>query len=188
MTLESKLDALKADFEAGKPPHNVPHLAIEVMHQATAELLASGLVDKTPAFMLPDPNCVEVSLVNLLRKSPLVVSFYRRVWFPYWNMDLQAFEAELPQIIAFGASLVAVSPQTAARSRKSTWQNNQTFSVLNDVNNAVAATFGVRYEIPPYLIDLYKPLRNDLPGFNGEGSWSLPLLGRFEIAIDSHCL
>jgi hypothetical protein len=69
MTLESKLDALKADFEAGKRPYKVPHFAIEVMHQATAKLLASGLVDKAPAFTLPDPNCVEISLVNLLRKS-----------------------------------------------------------------------------------------------------------------------
>ena len=26
MTLQSKLDAFKADFEAGKPPYNVPAL------------------------------------------------------------------------------------------------------------------------------------------------------------------
>lgn len=69
MTLESKLDALKADFEVGKRPYDVPHLAIEVMHQATAELLASGLVRKAPAFTLPDPNCVEVDLDTLIRVS-----------------------------------------------------------------------------------------------------------------------
>ena len=42
MTLQSRLDAFKADFEAGKPPNNVPYSVIETMHGATAELIASG--------------------------------------------------------------------------------------------------------------------------------------------------
>ncbi|KXV51013.1 alkyl hydroperoxide reductase, partial [Gluconobacter japonicus] len=41
MSLQAKLDAFKADFEAGKPPYNVPASVIEVMHRATAELIAS---------------------------------------------------------------------------------------------------------------------------------------------------
>jgi len=42
MSLQAKLDAFKADFEAGKPPYNVPPSVIQVMHRATAELIASG--------------------------------------------------------------------------------------------------------------------------------------------------
>ncbi len=42
MTLQSKLDAFKADFEAGKPPYNVPPSVIRTMHRATAELIATG--------------------------------------------------------------------------------------------------------------------------------------------------
>jgi len=42
MTLQAKLDAFKADFEAGKPPYNVPLSVIETMHRATDELIASG--------------------------------------------------------------------------------------------------------------------------------------------------
>src|SRR4029078_7849690 len=42
MTLQAKLDAFKADFEAGNPPYNVPPSVIETMHRATDELIASG--------------------------------------------------------------------------------------------------------------------------------------------------
>jgi hypothetical protein len=41
MSLQAKLDAFKADFEAGKPPYNVPRSVIETMHRATAELIES---------------------------------------------------------------------------------------------------------------------------------------------------
>jgi hypothetical protein len=42
MSLQARLDAFKADFEAGKPPYNVPPSVIEIMHRATAELIASA--------------------------------------------------------------------------------------------------------------------------------------------------
>ena len=59
-----------------------------------------------------------VGLRDLLAKGPLVVSFYRGVWCPYCNLELQALQEALPEIVARGASLVAISPQTAPNSRK----------------------------------------------------------------------
>jgi AhpD family alkylhydroperoxidase len=191
MTLKAKLDAFKADFEAGKPPYNVPHSVIETMHRATAELRASGLADgalkvggRAPAFTLSDADGNPVSSAELLKQGPLVVSFYRGVWCPYCNLDLQALQAELPQLKALGANLVAISPQTASNSRKAMRQNELSFPVLNDSGNDVAAAFGIRYQMPDYLIELYKSLKNDLPSFNGDDSWTLPLPGRFVIDTD----
>jgi hypothetical protein len=46
MTLQSKLDAFMADFEAGRPPYSVANSVIETMHRATAELIASGAAQK----------------------------------------------------------------------------------------------------------------------------------------------
>ncbi|MRX08899.1 redoxin domain-containing protein [Pseudoduganella sp. FT25W] len=195
MTLKAKLDAFKADFEAGKPPYNVPYSVIETMHRATAELRASGLADgalkvgdRAPAFTLSDADGNPVSSAELLKQGPLVVSFYRGVWCPYCNLDLQALQAELPQMKALGANLVAISPQTASNSRKSMRQNDLSFPVLNDAGNEVAAAFGIRYQMPDYLIELYKSLKNDLPGFNGDDSWTLPLPGRFVIDTDGTIL
>ena len=195
MTLQAKLDAFKADFEAGKPPYSVPRAVIEIMHRATDELIASGAAeralkvgDKAPAFTLKDPDGTEVSSTALLRHGPLVVSFYRGVWWPYCNMELQALQAALPEFQRQGASLVAISPQTAPNSRKSVRQNGLGFPILSDTHNDVATAFGLRFALPDYLVELYKNLKNDLPNFNGDDSWTLPMPGRFVIGQDGTIL
>jgi len=191
MSLQDKLDAFKADFEAGKPPYNVPRSIIEIMHRATDELIASGAAqkalkagDKAPAFTLNDPDGKPVSSADLLRQGPLVLTFYRGVWCPYCNMELQALQAALPDILAAGARLVAISPQVAANSRKSVRQNALEFPILSDARNDVAAAFGLRFELQDYLVDLYKSLNNDLPAFNGDPNWTLPMPARYVIAQD----
>lgn len=191
MTLQAKLDAFKADFEAGKPPYSVPRSVIEVMHRATAELIASGSAAralragaKAPAFTLKDPDGNPVSSRDLLARGPLVVSFYRGVWCPYCNMELQALQAAMPEFQRLGASLVAISPQTPVNSRKSMRQNDLSFPILSDTHNEVAAAFGLRFALPDYLVELYKTLKNDLPTFNGDPNWTLPMPARFVIGQD----
>src|ERR1700735_2911721 len=181
MTLQAKLDAFKADFEAGKPPYNVPHSVIETMHRATAELTATGLAgrakkvgDIAPAFLLKDPEGNIVSCKELLAKGPLIVTFYRGVWCPYCNMELQALQAALPEFEKLGASLVAISPQTAPNSRKSTRDNNLTYPILSDVKGQIGEAFGLKFALPDYLVDLYKNFGNDLPTFNDDPAWTLP--------------
>ena len=195
MSLQDKLDAFKADFEAGKPPYNVPRSVIETMHRATADLIASGAAqralkagDQAPAFTLNDPDGHPVSSLDLLRQGPLVLTFYRGVWCPYCNMDLQALQATLPELRAAGASLVAISPQVPANSRKSVRQNVLTFPILSDAHNDVAAAFGLRFEPQDYLVELYKSLKNDLPAFNGDPSWTLPMPARYVISPDGTIL
>lgn len=191
MSLQTRLDAFKADFEAGNPPYNVPRSVIDIMHRATAELRASGLAEQAlrvgqvaPAFTLGDPNGAAVSSAALLAEGPLVLSFYRGVWCPYCNMELQALQEALPDIRAAGAQLVAISPQNAANSRKSVRQNALDFPILADPGNATAAAFGLRFALPDYLVALYQSLKNDLPGFNGDDSWTLPMPARFVIGQD----
>lgn len=191
MSLQDRLDAFKADFQAGKPPYNVPPSVIETMHRATSELIASGAAqkalkagDKAPAFTLNDPDGKPMSSADLLRQGPLVVTFYRGVWCPYCNMELQALQAALPEIRDAGARVVAISPQVAANSRKSVRQNALEFPILSDVHNDVAAAFGLRFALQGYLIELYKSLKNDLPAFNADPSWTLPMPARYVIAQD----
>src|SRR5258708_23409194 len=109
MSLQAKLDAFKTDFEAGKPPYRVPRSVIETMHRATAELIASGAAqrakkagDVAPSFSLKDPEGNIVSSDELLKKGPLVVSFYRGAWCPYCNMELQALEAANQTFVNIG--------------------------------------------------------------------------------------
>ena len=195
MSLQDKLDAFKADFKGGKAPFFAPPEIHPVMERATAELIASGQAeralragDKAPVFTLNDPNGTPVSSEELLAKGPLVISFYRGVWCPYCNMELQALQEALPSFEALGASLVAISPQNAVNSRKSVRQNQLGFPILSDTHNDVAAAFGLRFALPDYLVELYKQLKNDLPAFNGDPSWTLPMPARYVIGQDGTVL
>ncbi|MDR5784506.1 peroxiredoxin-like family protein [Caballeronia sp. LZ065] len=191
MSLQDKLDAFRADFKAGKPPFNAPAEIHPVMERATAELIASGQAgraikagDRAPHFNLKDQDGNDVSSAALLVKGPMVVTFYRGVWCPYCNIELQAINEVLPQIQAYGANVVAISPQTPVNSRKSVRTNELGFPVLSDVNGQTGMDFGLRFALPDYLVDLYKNLKNDLPAFNNDPSWTLPMPARYVIGQD----
>jgi peroxiredoxin len=191
MSLQDKLDAFWADFKAGKPPFNAPPAIHPVMERATAELIASGQAaraikagDRAPHFNLKDQDGNDVSSAALLVKGPLVVTFYRGVWCPYCNIELQAINEVLPQIQTYGANVVAISPQTPVNSRKSVRTNELGFPVLSDVNGQTGAEFGLRFTLPDYLVELYRNLKNDLPTFNNDPSWTLPMPARYVIGQD----
>ncbi len=56
-----------------------------------------------------------------------------------------------------------------------------TFPLLSDPGNLVAAMFGLRFALPEYLQEVYRGFGLDLPRYNGDDSWTLPLPARFII-------
>lgn len=82
MSLQDVLDAMRTKFESKLSPE-----IVDTMHQATDELLQSGIMDRVlkvgnpaPQFSLPDHNGAMVDSADLLGKGPLAVSFYRGTW------------------------------------------------------------------------------------------------------------
>jgi peroxiredoxin len=191
MTLQDRLDAFKADFISGKLGFKPTPERLAAMRRATDELIASGQAqrakkagDTAPDFTLNDPEGKPVSSRELLARGPLVLSFYRGVWCPYCNLELQALQAALSDITARGANLVAISPQTAANSRKSQRDNKLAFPILSDVRSEVANAFGIRFKLPDYLAEFYKERGNNLPVINDDPSWVLPMPARYVIGTD----
>jgi peroxiredoxin len=187
-SLQARLDALRADLEAGKPPYNVPISVVEAMHRATAELKASGQVeramkvgDTAPAFRLKDSEGHVVSSSELLETGPLIVSFYRGVWCPYCNIELQALQGALPEYRKFGANMVAISPQTQPNSRRSVRENGLTYPILADARGETGAAFGLKFKLPGYLAELYDRAKINLPSFNDDPEWTLPMPARYLI-------
>ena len=185
MKLQERLDAFTADLVAsGKIPQPLVAQLIEGIQAQVASGQADRALkagDDAPPFTLLDENGASVSSARLLAKGPLVVSFYRGVWCPYCNIELQALEEVRSEIEARGASLVAVSMQNAANSRKSARENKLGFPILIDAGGKVADAFGLRYTLTPKTVELYRTLGNDLEAINGEASWSLPMPARYVI-------
>jgi len=82
MSLQAKLRAYKKGMMKQTPPE-----ALEIMNRATEDLKQSGIMenvikegDQAPNFVLPNTDNREISLISLIERGPLVVSFYRGKW------------------------------------------------------------------------------------------------------------
>ena len=133
-----------------------------------------------PDFTLPNVDGRPVTLYALLAQGPVVLTFYRGEWCPYCNLQLRAYQAGLPQIRELGARLVAVSPQTPDNSLTTAEKKGLTFPVLSDAGNAVARRYGLVFSLSQTL----RAVSADLPAYNGDDSWELPMPGTFVIAPD----
>lgn len=159
-----------------------------VFDEASAKLKNSGLENHAlkagaivPDFSLPDQNGKAVTLKDLLSRGPVVISFYRGGWCPYCNLELRALQSKLGDIKAAGASLVAISPQTPDDSLDTQQKNALAFDVLSDANNDLARKFGLVFELPDGLAQVYLGMGLDLAKKNGTTKWELPVPATYVI-------
>lgn len=97
---------------------------------------------------------------------------------------MRAYQKRLPEIHTLGAALVAISPQLPDKSLSTAEKDELKFDVLSDVGNNVARQFGLVFALVDILRPLYKQIGADLPAYNGDESWELPMPGTFVIARD----
>ena len=187
MTLQDKLDAFKADFEANVAPAE----AVQAFHRSNRELIDAGRAERalragdvSPAFSLRNAEGSTVTSDALLARGPLVLSFYRGVWCPYCNLELKALEDVRAKIEARGASLVAVSLQNAASSRKSKRDNGLSFPILTDAGGELSRRFGLLWQLPEYLVKVFQSFKVELPALHDEDAWRLPMPARYVIDRD----
>lgn len=138
-----------------------------------------------PGFTLPDASGQPQSLASLLQSGPVVLTFYRGNWCPYCSVQLRAYQQVLPELARFGATLVAVSPQTPELSSLTASEKELTFPVLSDVGNVVARHYGLAYGVGPEVGSALRSVGIDLATFNGTPDDELPLTATFLIDTDS---
>ena len=81
----------------------------------------------------------------------------------------------------YGVTLIAITPQLSERSRSQIEKQRITFDLLSDLGNDYAAKLGLRFKLPDDLKEVYLAFGIDLATHNSEGSWTLPMPGRFVV-------
>lgn len=82
------------------------------------------------------------------------------------------------EIESLGASLIVVSPQLPAFTSKGAEAQKLNFPILTDHDNRVGDSLGLAFRLPDDLIEVYRKIGVDLPRFNGDESWRLPIPAR----------
>jgi peroxiredoxin len=147
---------------------------VELLHQGVpADSIKAG--DELKSFTLSDANGTPVSLDQLVERGPAVIVFYRGGWCPYCNLALRTYQQELlPQLDAFGARLVAISPQSPDESLSTAEKAALEFTVLSDPGARLADRIGIAFEQADDVLAAQRELGLDLTKVNAEGAVRLP--------------
>ena len=179
-----------AEYDAAKAKR-VPPEVLQTMADATCQLEGLGIVDRSlkagdriPDFSLPNHLGQERRIGELLADSVLVLNFYRGGWCPYCNMELHALQQALADIRASGADLVAISPELPDKAMDTQARHALEFEVLSDVGNHVSEAFGLTFELPEQLRPIYTSIGIDVPAFNGDDSFVLPVPASYVVDSD----
>lgn len=80
-----------------------------------------------------------------------------------------------------GATLVTITPQLGEFSKRLIAERNLNYDMLSDTNNNYADKLGLKFELPPKIIEIYSANAIDIPKANGNDSWALPVPGRMVV-------
>ncbi len=171
----------------------MPRSVIDTMNKATAELesdrgrlsVAKTIGDTAPVFTLKDPDGHDVSSIELLSKRAADRQLLSRRMVPVLQYDLQASSSRrrcrnsrsfwCEHCCDFSADR-AEQPQVDTR--------EQAFLIPIWTRRDLSAKHSVSSSsCPTHLVDLYKSLKNDLPSFNDDAEWTLPMPARYVIAL-----
>jgi peroxiredoxin len=181
----------RREYEAGQPSGGLSADDRAIMQQAAenlrAEMPSPGLRvgQLAPDFSLPNALGREVRLSDALARGPFVLTFYRGAWCPYCNLELHTLQSALPELREHGARLIAITPQKPDWSRRQIEKEDFGFQILSDLDSSVSTAYGLHFEVPPELTELYKEKFGlDLADYNGDGRYELPVPGTFVIDGD----
>jgi len=177
LTIREQSDQLKAAAAERLPPE-----VLDVFDRSIQNFLDQGIPtnsvkvgDVLERFTLEDATGNPVSLDQLVESGPAVVVFYRGGWCPYCNLALRTYQQELlPQLNAFGARLVAISPQSPDESLSTQEKAALEFTVLSDPGARLADQIGIAFDQADEVLAAQHNLGLDLTKVNAEGAVRLP--------------
>jgi peroxiredoxin len=140
--------------------------------------------ESMPNFDLPDENGRLVSLSNLLKSSPLVISINRGHWCPYCKLELRSLAAINPDIERLGARTVSIMPDSARFTGPYVETNKLPFPVLSDIDLGYSLSLGLIFWVGPAVEDLYRRVGVELEKYQGNSGYFLPMAAKFIVGCD----
>jgi peroxiredoxin len=136
-----------------------------------------------PPFHLPDENGHIVSLDRLLAKGPVAVTFHRGHWCPYCRININALAHTQEKIASEGGQIVAIMPDRQQFVSELKSAAKVPFPILTDMDNGYALSLNLAIWLGAEIQKMLAGLR-DLPSFQGNNSWILPIPATFIVAKD----
>ena len=140
--------------------------------------------DPMPPFALSDENGQMVSLAELIERGPAVVTFHRGHWCPYCRISINTLARAQSRMDALGARMVAIVPEKAPFAAEMKFDSNVRFPILSDMDNGYALSLNLAIWIGGEMREMMVKLKQDLPRYQGNDSWMLPIPATFVVSPD----
>jgi peroxiredoxin len=137
-----------------------------------------------PSFTLPDESGQLVSLDSLLAVGPVAVTFHRGHWCPYCRISTRALSEAQDKIKQEGASIVAIMPDREQFAAAFKSDGDLHYPVLTDMDNGYALSLNLAFWVGAELEGLMAKGGRDLPRYQGNEAWFLPIPATFVLASD----
>ncbi|HAS41601.1 MAG TPA: alkyl hydroperoxide reductase [Microscillaceae bacterium] len=184
MTLQEELQAMREKASSGDF-FQIHETVIEDLRKTDKLANVPVIGSVAPPFNLPDEENHLVSSTFLLKKGPLIISFFRGDWCAFCNLELRALQRSLAEFQKFGASLVGISPQAVSYSHMMADRRNVQYQVLSDSGNKIADSYGLMFTMPNELQNAYKAFGIDIAQINNNpSSAEVPVPATFVVNTD----
>ncbi len=153
------------------------------LRQYGAGEAAPRVGDSMPSFVLPDESAQMVSLDELLDRGPVAVTFHRGHWCPYCRININALVEAYRELPASGGEIVAIMPDRQKFVVELKSQSQVPFPILTDRDNGYAMSLNLTVWVGAEIQKMMEG-RLDLPAFQGNSSWMLPIPATFVVGRD----
>lgn len=183
--LQARLDAANDAVDRLSPDFSA------VVERMIARLEAAGTAQNAPKpgepmpdFLLPDERGKLVSLGDLIADGPLALAFHRGHWCPYCRINADGLARLAPEIERRGGRVAAITPEKGRYAAELKADAKAPFPILADIDNGYAMELGLLFWVGEEKRAALVHAECDLPRFQGNATWMLPVPATFVIGRD----
>ena len=107
MSLRDALAALYSAYDATQLAERHAAAAKLISEEQRRRVRRAG--DHIPPFDIHDPDQGHIYSIDVMKKGPLIATFYRGLWCSYCQRDLLGVEKLMPDIQKVGATVIAIT-------------------------------------------------------------------------------
>lgn len=167
-----------------------PHFASAVdrlvarLSQSNVGATAPAPGEPMPPFVMPDEQGNLVSLESLIANGPVAIAFNRGHWCPYCRLNTSALGEVHEKVMAAGAQIVAIMPDRQKFTTLLKGDAKAPFPILTDMDNGYAMALNLVMWVGLEMQALMPKAGVDLPVYQGNESWMLPIPATFVVGTD----
>ncbi len=145
---------------------------------------APAVGDRMPDFMLPGRDGEIISLQDVTRRGPAVISFNRGHWCSFCKIELRTIAEHYDEIVGAGGEMVSIIPEKQEFINPLRTLTLDKFQILTDIDNGYALSLGLVMWIGEHLKALMKGRGYHLETYHGNDGWFIPVPATFVVGTD----